>query len=169
MIISLKKVTEDDITSEVIRWYENVEIIRFSDNQYRNFTIDSQREYIRKSNRDKNLWLRGIYVDDTYVGNIVLNDIQSNHKRAELTYLIGNRNYWGKGIAAKSIELSIQYARSLSLNKVYAGVSSKNYGSQKVLIKNGFILEGIRTKHLYYNKQFTDQLDYGLVLKYDRE
>ena len=39
-----------------------------------------------------------------------------------------------------------------------------NVASQEVLEKNGFTLEGRRRAHLYYNENFYDQLDYGLVL-----
>ena len=50
------------------------------------------------------------------------------------------------------------------LNKIYAGVSSLNIGSKKVLEKNKFILEGVRKKHFYYNQEWSDCLEYGLTL-----
>ena len=50
------------------------------------------------------------------------------------------------------------------LNKLHASLDSSNFKSKKVLEKNGFVLEGIRKKHLFYNKEFFDQLDYGLIL-----
>ena len=94
-----------------------------------------------------------------------MNGIGSIHKRAEITYVIGEQKYWGKGITTNAISTIIEISRKeYNLYKLFAGIAEKNIGSKKVLEKNGFNLEGIRKKHLYYNDDFQDQLDYGLVL-----
>ena len=59
----------------------------------------------------------------------------------------------------------IEFGKSkYKLNKLYASVAVANSRSKRVLEKNGFVLEGIRKKHSFYNKEFFDQLDYGLIL-----
>ena len=50
------------------------------------------------------------------------------------------------------------------LNKLYAGIAEGNFGSQRVLEKNGFELEGRRINHLFFGGKFYNQLDYGLLL-----
>ena len=91
--------------------------------------------------------------------------MSSHHKKAELTYVIGEANYWGKGVASFAIAEMIKIGKSeLNLNKLYAGVASGNIGSRKVLEKNGFVLEGTRKQHLFYGGKFFDQLDFGLIL-----
>jgi len=71
----------------------------------------------------------------------------------------------GKGVATFAISKIISLARSkYKLNKLFAGVADKNEGSKKVLEKNGFILEGVRKKHVYLNNKFHDELIYRLVL-----
>jgi len=59
----------------------------------------------------------------------------------------------------------VEFGKSkYKLNKLYASLAGANSRSKRVLEKNGFVLEGIRKKHLFYNKEFFDQLDYGLIL-----
>ena len=97
--------------------------------------------------------------------NIALNGLNSKHQKAELTYVIGETSYWGKGVATFAVAKMIQIAKTeFDLNKLYAGIASSNINSGKVLKKNGFILEGTRKKHLFYCGEFFDQLDYGLLL-----
>jgi len=95
----------------------------------------------------------------------MINGINSIHKRAKLTYVIGETSYWGNGVGYFAVKSLIQLAKNkYKLNKLYAGLADGNTGSQRVLEKNGFILEGTRSQHLFYNGKFYNQLDYGLVL-----
>ena len=49
------------------------------------------------------------------------------------------------------------------VKKIYAGCAELNEASIKVLKKNGFVLEGERKDHLYYNGKYMKQLDFGLI------
>lgn len=154
-----------DVSEKYVDWFSNKEIVRYSDNQYRSFSIKGQRLYVENCLKNKEIRLYGIFIEEIHIGNIVLNGIGSIHKRAEITYVIGEQKYWGKGITTKAISTIINISRAeYNLNKLFAGIAEKNIGSKKVLEKNGFNLEGIRKKHLYYNNDFQDQLDYGLIL-----
>tara|TARA_Y100001933_G_C18865447_1_gene507715 strand:+ start:20 stop:511 length:492 start_codon:yes stop_codon:yes gene_type:complete len=154
-----------DVSENYVDWFSNKEIVRYSDNQYRLFSLESQKLYVENCLKNKEISLYGIFIEEIHIGNIVLNGIGSFHKRAEITYVIGEQKYWGKGITTNAISTIIEISRKeYNLHKLYAGIAEKNIGSRKVLEKNGFNLEGIRKKHLYYNNVFQDQFDYGLLL-----
>jgi len=51
-----------------------------------------------------------------------------------------------------------------NLDGKIANCASYNEASKKCLEKNGFMLEGVKTKNLYYNGEWHDQFDYGLLL-----
>ena len=79
--------------------------------------------------------------------------------------MIGERSYWGKGAATLAISQIIELAVSkYQLNKLFAGVAEDNYGSRKVLEKNGFAAEGRRINHVFYEGCYHNQIDYGLIL-----
>tara|TARA_Y100001933_G_C18885751_1_gene516070 strand:+ start:113 stop:604 length:492 start_codon:yes stop_codon:yes gene_type:complete len=163
--MELRILKPDDITQSYVDWMEDKEVIRYSENQYRNFSIDSQKKYVTHCLYEKDIDLYGIFINSKHVGNICLKGLTSKHKRAEVTYLIGVKNLWGKGLGYEVLANIIYKAKKeYKLKKLYAGVASENIASKKVLEKNKFKLEGIRKDHLFLNNVFMDQLDFGLIL-----
>jgi len=163
--VDLKILTSNYINESVIKWYSDEDVIKYSENQYRKINLVNQIEYVESCYRSNTEFLYGILSDGQYIGNILLSNISKNHKTAELSYLIGDKNFWGKGIITEAINLIIKIAiNHLKLRKLYAGVCSENIGSIKALEKNNFVKEGIRIKHLYLDSRFHDQIDYGLLL-----
>ena len=95
-----------------------------------------------------------------------LTGLISPNKSSEITYVVGDKSLWGKGVASQAISKIISIAKKkYKLNKLFAGVADKNLASIKVLKKNKFKLEGVRKKHLFFNNKFYNQLDFGLLLK----
>lgn len=154
-----------DVTEKYVNWLTDRDVTRYSDNQYRTFTLEGQTRYVETCLASKDTDLYGIFDDTKHIGNIVITGLQSHHQRAEITYVIGDRDYWGKGVATFAIAEVVSKAKSIyKLKKLYAGLANGNTGSQRALEKNGFVLEGVRKSHLFYNNNFYDQLDYGLIL-----
>ena len=165
MELNLKILQVDDVNDAYVRWYLNNEVVRFSYSQYRNFTLEGQCEYVNACLIDTNIDLYGIFDGDLHIGNIVIKGFESLHKRAEITYVVGVPSYWGKGVGFFAVASIVELAKNkYNLNKLIAGLAEGNLGSQKILERNGFILEGQRIKHLLYNGEYLDQLDFGLLL-----
>lgn len=161
---SMRPLNESDVTSCYVDWFKKTEISRYSDNQYRDFTIEGQLAYVQAMNESENSELYGIFDNELHIGNVVLSSINYIHRRAEVSYLVGIEEYWGRGVASYAVASAVELAKSKQLHKVYAGCASENLGSKRVLEKNKFELEGIRLDHLYYNGKWFDQLDFGLIL-----
>jgi RimJ/RimL family protein N-acetyltransferase len=165
MELHLKILKENDVSQSYVNWYSDDDVIRYSDNQYQIFTLDGQCLYVENCLKDSDIDLYGIFDENLHIGNIVVNGLNSVHKRAELTYVVGESSYWGRGVAYFAVSSLVEIARSkYALNKLYAGLVENNAGSKRVLEKNGFVLEGTRLQHLFYNGEYYNQLDYGLVL-----
>ena len=163
--MNIRILEPNDVTQSYIDWMLDKEVVKYSENQYKLFTLEKQKMYVQDCFLNKNIDLYGIFLNEEHIGNISLKDLSSPHKRAEITYLIGKKNYWNKGLGSKLISIIIEKAREeYQLKKLYAGVAKENISSQKVLEKNNFKLEGIRENHLFLNNVFMDQMDYGLIL-----
>ncbi len=164
LIISILQV--EQVTQSYVDWFSNKEIVRYSDNQYRTFSFDGQCSYVEGCLQNDDVNLYGIFDDNTHIGNITISGLTSHHRKAEIAYVIGEANYWGKGVASFAVANIIQKAKEeFNLNKLYACHASGNVRSGKVLKKNGFVIEGIRKKHAFINGVFVDQIDYGLLLE----
>ena len=165
MELSVSILQVEQVTQSYVDWFSNEEVVRYSDNQYQKFSFEGQCSYVQSCLQNEDVNLYGIFDDTTHIGNIVISNLSSHHRKAELTYVIGETNYWGKGVASFSIAQMIQIAKEeFDLNKLYAGIASGNIGSGKALEKNGFVIEGTRKQHLFYGGNFFDAVDYGLLL-----
>lgn len=155
----------EDVTTSYVNWFTNSDVIKYSDNQYLSFSLNGQRSFVESCLNNSDIDLYGIFDDKVHIGNIQISGLKSHHKRAELSYVIGDSSYWNRGAASQAIFQLISLGKNkYSLNKLYASLSAENKSSKAVLEKNGFVLEGVRKQHLYYGGKFHDQLDYGFLL-----
>lgn len=165
MKLNINILQVEQVTQSYVDWFSNEEVVRYSDNQYRNFSFEGQCSYVESCLQNNDINLYGIFDETIHIGNIVLKGLSSHHQHAELGYVIGETSYWGKGIASHAIAKMIEIGKTeFNLNRLYAGLASGNIGSRKVLEKNGFVLEGTRKQHLFYGGDFFDQLDFGIML-----
>ncbi len=163
--ITIRILQVSDVSQSYVDWFLDKEVTKFSDNQYKKFSLDTQISYVENCINDKDIDLYGIFDRARHIGNIVIDLSDRLHGRAEISYVIGDKKYWGKGIASKAIGLIIECAKEkYSLHKLTAGCAEKNIGSIKALQANGFSIEGTRISHLYYNNLWHDQIEMGLVL-----
>jgi RimJ/RimL family protein N-acetyltransferase len=82
---------------------------------------------------------------------------------AELGYWVGEP-FWGKGIATRVIKSATTYLfNTYKINRIYASTFPKNIGSNKVLLKNGFIKEGVLRKAAFKDGFFIDLEVFGLL------
>ena len=163
--LSTRILREKDIRKEYVEWFADEDVIRFSDNQYRKFTLHNVKDYVKNCLSDSNIDLLGIFDNKKHIGNILITGLDSAHKRAEISYVVGNKSYWGRGVGTFAVNEIIYKAKNdYKLNKLFAGIAEGNIGSIKVLEKNGFSLEGTRINHLYYGGKYYNKINYGLLL-----
>lgn len=78
-------------------------------------------------------------------------------KTAEIGYWLGEP-YWNKGIATVSVKLVTDYGfNQLGFIRIHAGVFDYNIGSMNVLLKNGYVNDGIFKKAILKNGQLFDE------------
>ena len=90
-----------------------------------------------------------------------LGKINPNHKTADLSYIIGDKAFWGKGIASKMMQKMVNLAfEQLELEKIVAGVYATNLASISVLEKNKFVVRQTK-RPIYFQGKRIDGLVYG--------
>ena len=165
MKLYLKILKEKDVTKNYVEWFKNKKVVKFSKNQNQNFTLAKQKKYVNSCLKNKNVALYGIFDDKKHIGNILIIGLCTEDKAAEITYIIGDTTYWGKGVGSFAISEIISLAKlKYKLRKLFALLADKNYGSKVILEKNEFVLESIRKKKLVFNKKVYNQLHYELII-----
>ena len=95
------------------------------------------------------------------IGVVLKDDIYC--RNAEIGYFLGEK-HWGKGITTEAVRQFIAYVfRTFDVDRIFAPTFDYNRGSQRVLEKNGFILEGKFRKSIFKNGRFYDEYVYSLL------
>ena len=86
---------------------------------------------------------------------------------AEIGYRI-NERYWNRGIATKVTQALVAYLfDEIGLNRIQAKVMPENIYSAKVLLKNGFLREGLIRQGNFWKGRGVVELDMYSLLKVD--
>lgn len=137
MQVTIRPLQEKDAYASVV-WRNDSEVFKYTGNTYSHeILLENEIEWIRKVISNPNDYRCAILADDIYVGNIYLTDICSNC--AEYHIFIGNREYWGKGVAKAASSLIIEYGfNSLGLREIYLSVRKQNTSALMLYKSLGF-------------------------------
>jgi aryl-alcohol dehydrogenase-like predicted oxidoreductase/RimJ/RimL family protein N-acetyltransferase len=137
--IYLRKLIEDDASEEYASWINNRDVNKYLETK--KAKVEELRDYIKKKSESKNCLFFGIFSkeNDKHIGNIKLEPIDFNKKIATMGMLIGNKNYWGKGIGTEALKLLVNFAfEHLKIEKIDLGVLRDNKAAIRVYEKAGF-------------------------------
>jgi len=99
-----------------------------------------------------------------HIGNVSLQDIDLHNRSAEVAIIIGESEYYGKGIASFAVEKICDHGfDNVGLNRIYGGTAATNFGMQKVFEKLGFAKEATFNQAMFHQGQFIDVFGYGLT------
>lgn len=141
MQVKVRPLEEMDAYTSV-KWRNDSEVFKYTGNTYKNeITIENELEWIGRAIANNKLgkdYRCAILVDGEYVGNIYLTDINGNS--AHYHIFIGNKDYWGKGVAKIASEIILYYAfQELRLDYVVLRVRKENVRAYSLYKKIGFI------------------------------
>lgn len=163
--IYLRRLTENDVSEDYVRWMNDPDINQYLESRFYTHTIESTKAFIRSVTNDNNYQF-GIFTKDEnkHIGNIKVGGINLYHRYADIGFLIGEKDYWGMGIATEAIGLATDFAfNTLKLHKLWGGAYSPNVGSVKAFIKNSYEQEGIKRSQYLCNGEYVDDIMYGKV------
>lgn len=144
--IQLRPMTADDLEYKV-RWFNDPEVnstLIFDDT----LDLDKTVEWFEIASKDPT---RRDFVIETHdsesIGLIGLVGIDDSNATAEIYIVIGQKDYWGKGVMAEAESILIQWAfDELSLQKIWALARPENVASIITMKKLGFQIEGTLRK-----------------------
>lgn len=98
---------------------------------------------------------------DEVIGTAMIFNFEREANHAEIGYVF-HRSSWGKGYGTEAVAMMSSFAfDSLKLHKLNARVVDANFGSARILEKNGFLLEGRLRDHHYIKGVYYDSLLFG--------
>ncbi len=163
--IYLREVRASDVNDNYYRWMNDPSVTRFLETRYVPQSKESILSFVRSmdGNRDQIFLAICAKENGLHIGNIKIGPVNWVHGFADISLLIGEKDFWGRGLATEAISMVTAFAfNTLNLNKVKAGCYSGNKGSEKAFIKAGFTKEGTLKNHWRVKGGFLDEILLGL-------
>lgn len=165
-IVDLRPLQLSDLEGDYINWLNDPEVCAYNSHHVFPYNKELGVEYISNvQDQRKNLVLAIVAKDSgKHIGNISLQHIDSVSRNAEYAILVGNKDYWGKGVAKEASRLIIEHGfKALNLHRIYCGTSSNNVPMQRLAASLGMNEEGRRKEAMYKNGEYVDIIEYGLL------
>lgn len=162
---------KNDEVAKIVSWLQDPRVNQYLEARFNPPTYQIQADLMASWLSNPDFLYLGIYVESEgskreLIGTMKFGPYNHIHKHGELGIVIGNSNYWGLGIASKSIneaELLIK-GRYDDVRKIVAGAYSANVGSVKAFLSNGFLVEGTLENHVVYGQGRTSVIVLGKLI-----
>lgn len=164
--IYLRLVELSDCGDVYLGWLQDHEVTRFLETRWTEQSDQAIREFVRAKRTSLSEYLFAIVMvgGDRHVGNIKLGPIHPVHRYADVSYFIGERGKWGRGIASEAIRIASRFAlERAAVHRVQAVVHDGNAGSALSLERAGFTREGVFRQKLWTGDRWSDQIAYAFV------
>ena len=120
-------------------------------------------EYHRNK-RDEIIWTIAEKDADTCLGHVGLYKIDHRVRSAEFAIMLGNKEWWGKGVGKRTTHAVVDYSfRQLNLHRVYLTVLKTNECAITLYEKLGFKTEGILRDEQFRDGRYVDVAVMGIL------
>jgi len=154
--IQLRTTVKSDMDLKV-KWYNDPEVNKTLVLPEK---LELQRtyEWFERAQKDKT---REDWVIETLggeaIGVIGIKEINRNNRSGLLYIVIGEKQYWGKGVGSESELLAMHYGfRELDLHKIRGSALESNAASLAVIKRVGFTREGTLRDEYFRDGEFFD-------------
>ena len=157
--IYLKIMREENATADYSGWLNDSAVNKYLETK--SATVQGLKNYITEKLADDNCLFFGIFMkaDNRHIGNLKLEPIDWRKKSAVFGILIGDKSYWGKGLATEATKLIVNFAfNKLNLVTLELGAIADNLAALRVYEKIGFKVDEIIKGQIDYNGRPFDQI-----------
>lgn len=129
--------------------------------------IAEQCAYIEACEADEEGYYWSIETTDgVTIGTVAFTEFNKHHGVADLGIVIGDKNYWGTGVATEVLTALVRYAFAhMGIVRISAEVEAENVPMTKVLEKIGFTQDGLFESARVKNGKRVNVLHFGIVKK----
>jgi len=163
--IYLREVRISDVNENYYRWMNDPDVNQYLETRYIPQSFENIKRYVENLDGQTNEIFFAICLKEKnqHIGNIKLGPINWIHRFADISLVIGEKNYWRKGIATEAIRLVSNFAfKTVNLRKLKAGCYALNIGSAKAFEKADFKREGLIKGQWIVDNEPVDEILLGL-------
>ena len=164
--IYLRYIKLTDVNDNYLSWLNDDEVMKGIVTS--GYNLQKLQSYVREKFNSTHTHFFAIVLksNNVHIGNIKLDYHDSNANLSEMGVLIGDKDYWGKGIAKDACSLVLDYGfKKLNLRKIFLAVFENNIHAIKLYKSLGFKTEGKLIKHVCVQGVLYDKYFMGIFSK----
>lgn len=148
--------TSKHITENYISWLNDKEVVKYSEQRHFFHNLDTVKKYFHEKNNSNDFFLAIEFFDKEWIhiGNIGISVDKPNNV-ADVSILIGDKNYWGKGIAIIAWKLVLDFLlEKLKFRMVTAGTMEINEPMLKIIKKSEMKIDAVLPERFNFNGKY---------------
>ena len=155
----LRTLQPGDASEDYAAWLNDPEVNAYLET--RSITLPELRDYITEKFESETAIFFGIFWKETgkHIGNVKLEPIDSKKGTATMGLLIGDKDYWGKGVGTDAVNLVTDFAfEDLGLREVHLGVIAVHASAIRVYEKCGYRIDSIEKDGINHDGVLYDKV-----------
>jgi [ribosomal protein S5]-alanine N-acetyltransferase len=136
-------------TPEQVRWLNDPEVMRYSEQRHQHHTQYSQMTYLNSFKEGSHIWAILRIDSKKHIGNITAT-YDAPNRLADVGILIGEATHWGAGYGGEAWNAVCNWLLDKdggNVRKLEAGCMRANEAMMKIIAKSNFQHEGDRANH----------------------
>ncbi|HCP00615.1 MAG: hypothetical protein CL573_05490 [Alphaproteobacteria bacterium] len=161
----LRPLNRERASKNYCDWLNDDIVNKFSRRLGKKHTSDDVWNYIDAANTSTDILLLGIFdrITGIHIGNIQLKLYDPANGLADLSTLIGERDFWGRGFAKDVWKYLVHFGfNTIGVRKFTMGNSAGNKAASGKTLYVGAKLESTKRQHILIGGKYQDVLEYGL-------
>lgn len=166
--VVLRSISEDDVTQRYLDFLNDKVVTKFLDVGRKEHSIDNLKSYVKeKISKEDCVFLAIIdKKSGMHIGNVKMEPIDYDNRKAEIGIMVGDQNFLGKGYGTEAMRIALNFCfQDLDLERVTLGVIADNIPAIKAYKKVGFVQEGVFREDVIRDGEKYDRIFMGLLRK----
>jgi ribosomal-protein-alanine N-acetyltransferase len=164
--IYLRPLERADLNETYLGWLNDAEVTRYLETGVFPSTMQDLEKFYQGVTGSRTEVIFAIVESKSHrhIGNAKLGPINWVHRRALFGIMIGEKEFWGKGIGEEVTRLMVEYAfLRLNLNRIGLAVFAEHEAGVRCYQAVGFKAEGQFREEMYSDGSYKDRVWMGLL------
>jgi [ribosomal protein S5]-alanine N-acetyltransferase len=165
--LELRPLSPEDVSERYISWLNDPAVYRHLGIRHREraITVEDTKSFIRWCH-DVRRFLWGIYLEGSHVGNVSCSDWNHANRWIDISYLLGEKDAWGRGIATAAVGAAVNYLLTAHpFNRVQSHAVIENIASIRVMEKLGMNRDALLRQAAFLpdEQRYADEAVYSVL------
>jgi len=164
--VYLRSLERSDLNEKYLGWLNDHEVTRYLEAGAFPTTIQDLEKFYQgvTGSRSEVIFAIADAKSHRHIGNVKLGPINWVHRRAMFGIMIGEKEFWGKGVGEEVTRMVVEYGFfRLNLNRIGLAVYAEHEAGARCYQAVGFKTEGRFREEMYSDGTYKDRLWMGLL------